>query len=160
MSRYNNAHCFSIEDVGSEVKHLNEKAIEVNGNYMCLTDQQSPSRIITSAHWNSDDTLVVSDAEGNNHYFVGVQRSFTSYKGESEPHDKTGYLRALKECQEIRSKQTDKTAKKNSKKSSQQTSKKKGNLLWRIIKWIFKALLKIFQLIFFFMISKDDSDRK
>lgn len=89
---------FEKSDIGSPITPFGENGVTVNGRPFFIPSGYGK---LLSSRWQGD-SLVLSDQNGYQHFFVYQGRSFVAYKGENEPHDFVEYNKALKESREAR----------------------------------------------------------
>lgn len=128
------------------------KALVLGNNAACVCSHYGN---ITHACWKGD-VLEVHCEDGTVQHHVGSQRQFEAYKGETSPHCKYDFERALKDARQERERYLNRDKKNTSEKKSfvsgavvsSSATKSVGKVLWWIIK-------KLFKLVFFFMLNSD-----
>lgn len=133
MAYFSIANCFTSDLLESTPKIQSSGCVKVGTGFVC-----PPNSRIISANWNSDGALVISDADGNTHYYLGYNKHFTAYKGETQPHDIKGYRETVEQNKKLReAEKYEKEAKK------ERSEKKSGNTNWGccILKWTYKIFM-------------------
>ncbi len=118
--------CFPSKFIGSKLEISSNKGTVIIHAPGEDAQVSSSGYTFTNAYWiESDGVLVVETESDVKLFFLGLQRSFASYKkGAKLPHDNNGYERAVAECKRYR----DEEARKNILKQKNEKKSNSGDL--------------------------------
>lgn len=98
----NEGNYFPKDWIGGALKKENERTYFIHGHGTKQVYAPSGFSDPTNAYWLEDKGVLVMCCGDVTIYFVGSQRFFPAYKGESEPHEINEYKKAVAECIKLR----------------------------------------------------------
>lgn len=98
---YNYSNCFPESWIGKEPVKVSDGAYYIGNDCTKQVIINNYGKCVY-ATWLSNGVLRVDTDNNVKLFFVGSQRFFIAYGDETEPHDKNGYEKAVRECQRLR----------------------------------------------------------